>query len=94
MFKFISWIFSITAFSLAVFFLTQSSYGLLFTMILAGLIALPKQTAEAQPLGVRLHAKHLVKEHKTLSSKEVMNFIIACSLAGAGLFMQWHHFAV
>ncbi|WP_419148424.1 hypothetical protein [Pseudoalteromonas 'SMAR'] len=89
MFKFISWIFSITAFSLAVFFLTQSSYGLLFTMILAGLIALPKQSAEVQPLGVRLHAKHLVKEHKTLSSKEVMNFIIACSLAGAGLFMQW-----
>ncbi|QUI63868.1 hypothetical protein GSF04_15725 [Pseudoalteromonas sp. A22] len=90
MFKFISWIFSVTAFSLTLFFIVQGSYMLCLVMLLAGLIALPKHEKELQPLGMRLHAKHFSRESRSLSSKEVKNFLLACSLAGASLAYQWH----
>lgn len=90
MFILISWIFSITAFSLSLFFTVQNNYMLSLVMLLAGLIALPKHEKELQPLGMRLHAKHLSRESRSLSSKEVMNFLLACSLAGVSLAYQWH----
>ncbi|MEJ6473175.1 hypothetical protein [Pseudoalteromonas piscicida] len=90
MFKFISWIFSVTAFSLSLFFIAQGTYMLCLVMILSGLIALPKQDKELQPLGMRLHAKHFSREQRSLNSKEVINFVFALSLAGVSLAYQWH----
>ncbi|MDW7548081.1 hypothetical protein HUZ36_14715 [Pseudoalteromonas sp. McH1-7] len=89
MFKFISWIFSITAFSLSFFFITQGHYTLCVVLLLAGLIALPKRDTELQPLGMRLHTKHFANESRSISSKEVINFLVAFSLAGLSLAFQW-----